>query len=116
MRIKATVSGSFGIAMVVLFSIVFFTLAEKAEAKSKVVAIEGMSYNVNFTMADNLKTLIGKKVSITTISGKVISGKVKKVGIHLVHLEKLEGKGYYDALVRIDKINAIDARFRDFQR
>jgi hypothetical protein len=41
---------------------------------------------------------------------------VKGVGDHLVHLEKLAGKEHFDALIRIDRIDAIDARFRQIQR
>jgi hypothetical protein len=33
-----------------------------------------------------------------------------------MHLEKLDGKDYFDALLRIDNISAIDTRFRDIQR
>jgi hypothetical protein len=33
-----------------------------------------------------------------------------------MHLEKLEGKDYFDALLRIENIIAIDTKFRDIQR
>ncbi len=91
-------------------------LPTEAEAKSKVVAIEGISYNVNSSLADNLKSLIGKKVYVTLDSGKTFAGSVKEVGNHLMHLEKLDGKDYFDALIRIENISAIDTRFRDFKR
>ena len=116
MRKKATILSSLGIAIAVLFSTVFFTLPEAAAAKSKVVAIKGMSYNVNASLEDNLKSLVGKKVSVTIVSGKTLSGFVKEVGTHLIHLEKLEGKDYFDALIRIESISAIDAMFRNYQR
>jgi hypothetical protein len=45
-----------------------------------------------------------------------MAGVVKEVGDHLVHLEKLDGKEYFDALIRVESINAMDARFRDVQR
>lgn len=116
MRKKAKILGSLGITIVVLFSTVFFTLPKEVVAKPKVVAIEGMSYNVNSSLADNLKSLVGKKVSVTIVSGKTLSGFVKEVGIHLIHLEKLEGKDYFDALIRIENISAIEAMFRSHQR
>ena len=116
MREKAKILSSLGITVAVLFLVVYFTLPKEAVAKSKVVAIEGMSYNVNSSMLDNLKSLVGKKVSVTTVSGKTFTGFVKKVGTHLVHLEKLEGKDYFDALVRIENISAIEAMFRNYQR
>jgi small nuclear ribonucleoprotein (snRNP)-like protein len=67
-------------------------------------------------MEDNLKALIGKKVYVTLDSGKSFAGYVKEVGDHLMHLEKLDGKDYFDALLRIENINAIDTRFRNIQR
>ena len=85
-------------------------------AKQEVVAVEGASYNVNAAMADNLKTFVGKTVYITLGSGKVFIGTVKEVGNHLVHLEKLSGKEYFDALISIESIEAIDARFREIKR
>jgi small nuclear ribonucleoprotein (snRNP)-like protein len=116
MRKKAKILSSLGIAIAVLFSTVLFTLPNEAVAKPKVVAIEGISYNVNSSLLDNLKSLVGKKVYVTLDSGKTFTGFVKDVGNHLMHLEKLDGKDYFDALLRIENISAIDTRFRDIQR
>ena len=116
MRKKAKILSSLGMAIAVLFSTVLFTLPKEAAAKPKVVAIEGMSYNVNSSLADNLRSMVGKKVSVTIVSGKTLSGFVKEVGIHLIHLEKLEGKEYFDALIRIENISAVEAMFRKSQR
>lgn len=113
---KAKTLSSLGIALAVLFSSVVFTLPKEAVAKPKVIAIEGMSYNVNSSLADNLKSLVGKKVSVTIASGKTLSGFVREVGIHLIHLEKLEGKNFFDALIRIENISAIEAMFRSYQQ
>ncbi|MHC1743030.1 MAG: hypothetical protein AB9873_08365 [Syntrophobacteraceae bacterium] len=82
--------------------------------QAKVPATEGMSYNANSSMADNLKALTGKKVSIHLGGGKTLTGVVKEVGSNLVQLEKLEGKEFFDALVTISAIEAIDTRFRGF--
>ena len=112
MRKKAKVLSSAGIISAILFSAAFFTLP----AEAKVTAIEGMSYNVNSSLADNLKSFIGKKVYVTLDSGKTLAGLVKGVGNHLIHLEKLDGKDYSDALILIKHISAIDVKFRDFQR
>ena len=113
---KSKMVGSVGLALTILFYVTIFMLPAEAEAKTKAVAIEGVSYNVNSSLADNLKSLIGKKVYVTLDSGKTFAGFVKKVGNHLVHLEKLEGKDYFDALLKIEDISAIDARFRNIQR
>jgi hypothetical protein len=116
MRKKAKILGSAAIVLAILFSAAFLTLIAVVEAEAKVVAVEGMSYNVNSSMADNLKSLTGKNVYVTLNSGKTFIGFVKEVGNHLMHLEKLQGKDYFDALIRIEEISAIDARFRKIQR
>ena len=116
MRKKAKILSSKGIIIAIMLVAVFLMLPAKAEAKSKIVAIEGISYNVNSSLADNLKALIGKKVNVTVASGKTFYGVVKEVGMHLIHLEKLAGKEYFDALVRIENISAIDVQFRNYQR
>ncbi len=116
MRKKAKILSSLGIVITVLFLNALFILPKEAVAKPEVVAIEGMSYNVNSSLADNLKSLVGKKVSVTVVSGKTFYGFVKEVGIHLIHLEKIEGNDFFDALIRIENISAIEAMFRNYQR
>jgi hypothetical protein len=115
MRKKAKIRSSAGITIAILFLAVFFALPAQVEAKSKVIAIEGMNYNVNFSLQDNLKSLVGKKVLVSCVSGKTLSGFVKKVGNHLIHLEKLGGQEYFDALIRIEDICAVEAQFRKIQ-
>jgi len=114
--IKFKMVGSVGLALAILLNVTIWLLPADAAAKAKVVAVEGISYNVNSSLADNLKSLISKKVYVTVDSGQTYSGFVKAVGNHLVHLEKLDGKDYFDALIRIESISAIDTRFRDIQR
>lgn len=108
---KITISMMIIMAVLVSFSLITFPSAVKAEMK--VEPIKGMNYNANASLAENLKTFTGKKVNVTLNSGENFTGTVKTVGTHLVHLEKLEGKEYYDALIRIDDIAAVDARFRE---
>ena len=116
MKKKSKMLGSLGITLTILLLIGAFAFPAVVQAKAKVVAIEGMNYNVNAPLEHNLKLLVGKKVYVTLDSGKTLAGFVKKVGNHLVHLEKLDGKDFFDALIRINSINAIEARFREFQR
>lgn len=116
MRMRTKTLSLFGVAVALLALAAFFTLSQDVAAKSRTVAIEGMSYDVNSSMADNLTGLIGKKVSVTLASGAKFTGFVKTVGDHLIHLEKLEEKDYFDALIRIENISAIDAMFRTYQR
>ena len=116
MRKKAKIPSPKGMTLAILLIVVFFALPAQVDAKSKVVAIEGMSYNVNASLEENLKSLIGTKVLVTCVSGKTISGFVKKVGNHFVHVEKLDGKEYFDALIRTENIDAIEAQFWKLQR
>jgi hypothetical protein len=104
------------VSMVVLFCGLMLTFGSRLQAQPKVVGVEGVSYNANASMADNLKSLTGKKVVVTLNSGKAFTGNVKEVGNHMVHLERLEGKEYFDALILIQDISAIDTRFRTDQR
>jgi hypothetical protein len=106
-----------GVALTLLsFAAVAFLSPAAGAAKRKVVEIKGVGYNVNASLADNLKSLAGKKVTVTLNSGKTLTGMVKKVGNNLLHLEKLDNKNFYDALIRIEKIVAIDTIFRDYER
>ncbi len=78
--------------------------------------VEGAAYNVGLSFVHNLKTFIGKRVTLNLKSGTVLVGTVKDVGTHLVHLEKLDRKEYFDALIRLDEICAMDSHFRQQQR
>ncbi len=104
------------IAVFLLFCGAFLTIPAKANAKLDVVAVKGAKYNVNASLAENLQSFVGRRVSVTLDSGKSFVGFVKEVGDHLLHLEKLEGKEYFDALIRIESISAIDTRFRQNRR
>lgn len=99
-----------------MFLAVSLVYSVEAKAGAQVVPVEGMSYNVNSSLADNVKALKGKRESVVTDAGATFSGILKDVGEHLIHLEKLEGKEYYDALIPIDRISAVVARFREVQR
>ncbi|BBO76046.1 hypothetical protein DSCW_34630 [Desulfosarcina widdelii] len=80
-----------------------------------VVPIEGSSFDISLPLIDNLKIYMGKNVFIHLKSGKTLQGNVKAVGNNLVHLEKLTGKDFYDALINIEEINAIEAKFREMK-
>lgn len=85
-------------------------------AQTKVAPVVGAAYNVGSALMDNLKQLTGQRASLTLSSGKVFTGSIKEVGQHLVHLEKLQGKEYFDALIRIEDVSAVEIRFRKPQR
>lgn len=116
MKTKSVTLGSVGSVLAALFCLATIALPMAARAEANVVAVEGVGYNVNSSLADNLQSLVGKRVYVTLDSGKTFAGTVKGVGSHLVHLEKLDGKDFFDALIRLESITAIDTRFRDSKR
>lgn len=44
-----------------------------------------------------------------------MEGYVKSVSNNLLHIEKLAGRDFYDALIRIEDIISIEAKFRDMK-
>lgn len=61
---------------------------------------------------DILTEYVGKRVAIRLNSNEELEGTVTKVGDSLVHLSKLSGKDFYDAVVLIDRISAVSMRVR----
>ncbi len=105
--------GSVGVVLVMLFSVMFLTPPVKAV--SQVVAQEGVKFEVLQSMRDNLKMFIGKNIYVNLKSGKTYQGVLKAVGDHFIHLEKISERNFFDALIRIDDINAIEAQFRGYK-
>jgi hypothetical protein len=103
----------FMMAMIVA-SPAFLTGEAGAEGK-KAIPVEGARFETSYPLKDNLNTFQGKDVYILLRSGQTIQGYVKTVGDHFLHLEKLAGMDFYDALVRIEDISAVEARFREIK-
>ena len=59
------------------------------------------------TVRDVLTENTGKRVIVRMESGENLEGTVTRVGDSLVHIAKLSGKDFYDAVVRIDQISAV---------
>ena len=108
-RIKQTI-------VIILFACCAPPASFSISAANPVVAIEGMAYRLDQTMRDNLKGLEGKMITVTTDAGIQFSGRVKALGNGLLHLSNIKGKSFMDALIRIDRIIAIEAQFRAYQR
>jgi hypothetical protein len=106
-------AGMVMIAAMILANMSFVTQAA-AEAK-KPTPVEGARFDTSFPLKDNLNTFMGKDVHLLLRSGQTIQGYVKSVGDHFLHLERLAGKDFYDALVRMDDISAVEARFREMK-
>jgi small nuclear ribonucleoprotein (snRNP)-like protein len=100
----------------VFLLLIFLLTTSVSTAAAKVVPVEGINFTINVSMMDNLIALTGKKVSITLDGGKTLTGIIKSVGSQLIHIEKIERKEFFDSLIRIEKIQAIEVRFRKYQR
>jgi hypothetical protein len=68
--------------------------------------------NSGISLADNLTALKGKAATVFLSSGQSMTGIVKDVNANILHLEKISEKDFYDAIIRVDMISAIEARVR----
>lgn len=94
--------------------LLFFEAEAPAQQKT-VTALEGAKFDTGASLSDNIKTFAGKDMLVHLSSGKTVQGYVRSVGNGLLHLEKLTGKDFYDALIRIEDISAIEVKFRDMK-
>lgn len=62
---------------------------------------------------DFLASQQGKRVSVRLGGGETLEGFVAKIGDHQVLLSNLTGRDYYDALVKIESIEAVIFRARE---
>ncbi len=70
------------------------------------------AFNVNSSMADNLAALKGKSVTLHLASGQTLTGVVNDVKGNLLHLVKISQREFFDALVAIDRISAVETKVR----
>lgn len=59
------------------------------------------------TMREILSQRMGKRVSLRLESGESLEGTLTMVGNSLVHISRLSGKDFFDAVVNIDRISAV---------
>ena len=100
--------------MVVMLIAIMYVFPATVQARS-VTVVEGAKYDAAGSMKDNLRIYLGKDIVIHLRSGKVFQGHLKSVGDHLIHLEKLSDRDFYDALIRMEDITAIESRFREMK-
>ena len=60
----------------------------------------------------NLERQVGKRVKLRLLSGGDVEGTVVAVGTAGVHVGRLVGQDFFDAVVRLDQIAAIIVRMR----
>ncbi len=68
--------------------------------------------NKGYGMKEVLAGYAGKRVAVRLESGEELEGTLTTVGDQLIHLSKLSKRDFYDAVIRIDKINAVIFRAR----
>ncbi len=102
-------------ALAVTLGASLFFQADAVAQQKKVMALEGVKFETGASLADNVKAFSSRNILVHLRSGKTFEGYVKSVGSRILHLEKLAGRDFYDALMRIDDISAIEAKFRDMK-
>lgn len=83
----------------------------------RVIAVEtegkdAAGFNVNWSIVDNLTVFKGKTVTVTLSTGQAVTGTVSDVQGNLLHLTKISQKEFYDSLILIDHISAVEAKVR----
>jgi hypothetical protein len=64
------------------------------------------------TMRDALGKLAGKDAEIVLANGKSYRGKVGSVGSETVLITQIAGKEFYDVLIELDEVAAVEVRVR----
>ena len=100
------------ITAVALTMIVSATLCVQTIYAAAETAGAGPRINIELSLADNLLAYQGKMVTVTLSSGQTLSGVVANVKNGLLHLEKLSQKEFFDAIVVVDRINAVEVRVK----
>jgi hypothetical protein len=103
------------LAITLCLGISLFLQTDAQAQQKKATALEGVKFDTGTSLADNIKTFAGKDVFIHLRSGKTIQGYVKSVGNGLLHMERLAGRDFYDALIRVEDISAMETKFRDMK-
>jgi len=80
------------------------TAAVAQEAKMSIVNED--------TIRTVLTKQVGKQVTLKLDSGEELGGIVRTVGDHVVHIEKISGKEFFDAIVDLDEVAAVILRVR----
>lgn len=64
---------------------------------------------IKSVLLDNFK----KKVTVRLETGESLEGYVSKVGDTVVHVSRITGREFFDAVIRIDKISAVVFRVKE---
>lgn len=87
------------------FAVLFLTL---------LLALPAAADDFNIGPGESLARVValqkGKSVTLRTVSGQELTGQIKNVTEGLVQLTGLAGKEFFDAVVPLDKIEAVVIR------
>jgi hypothetical protein len=78
--------------------------------------VHAQTEKLELTDADTVKTVlerhVGKRVSVVLSMGQEFTGTVSKVTRDALHLSELTGREFFDAVVPLDRISAVEIRVR----
>jgi hypothetical protein len=74
---------------------------------------EDISIKAGDTLQGLLEVQKGKKVTVRLSGGEELTGNVTTVTKELLHLGKLSGKEYFDAIIDMTKITAMIVRTKE---
>ena len=89
--------------IIVALTITMFLCASSPAVTAKV----SVEINNNDTMNDLLQRNVGQIVEIKLNSGETMSGRLVRTTTNLLHLSKITGRNYFDAVIRIDHVSAL---------
>lgn len=97
-----------------IFVAIVLCAATLAAASLTDVSAQEAAFQLNpsATIPDILRDRIGKRTTLRMQSGEDIEGTVVMVGNGLVHVARLAGKDFYDAVISLDRISAVIMRVR----
>jgi len=95
--------------IVTVFIVVIFIAFSQTLPAQEIKFELNKGYGIKEILAD----YEGKRIAIRLNGGEELEGIVTRVGDHLVHISKLSKRDFYDAVVRIEKIDAVIIRVRD---
>jgi len=116
---KQSIKYQLGVFLMLAAALTMLSVAGHAGAEW--VPVKGVFFNTNISLKENLSALQGKTVEVTLTSGATMAGTVERVGTASLHLSKVRvskvrGREAYDALVPLEKITAVQVRFRTLER
>ncbi len=72
-----------------------------------------LKVNTHDSLTEVLTKLIGNRVELVLRSDRSYSGKLTMVGDGVVTVSELSGKEFYDAVIALSDIVAVEVRVRD---